>query len=179
MNSSQFDAIANQCAPFVAASTLRAIARVESNFNPFAIGVVDSRLSRQPKTLLEGISSAASLERKGAKFSAGLVQIYVKNWSSLGLDYETVFDPCRNLTAAQTILSDCYQRARQKTSAPQVALRQSISCYYSNNFVTGFRVGYVQKVVAAHAHALQTRSSIPMNPIRPISPAPFVSSASL
>ena len=29
----------------------------------------------------------------------------------------------------------------------QVALRQALSCYYSGNFATGFRHGYVRKVV--------------------------------
>jgi type IV secretion system protein VirB1 len=31
----------------------------------------------------------------------------------------------------------------------QTALRQALSCYYSGNFATGFRHGYVRKVVAA------------------------------
>ena len=37
----------------------------------------------------------------------------------------------------------------------QVALRQALSCYYSGNFATGFRHGYVRKVIVA-ARAVPT-----------------------
>lgn len=144
-----FDTVSAQCAPHVAVSTLRAMAHVESGFNPYAMGIVDGRLVRQPRNLLEAVSTANDLQAKKVKFSAGLVQIYVKNWPAYNLDAETVFEPCANLRAAQGILSNCYSRATTKESQPQVALRQAISCYYSNNFITGFHHGYVQKVVAA------------------------------
>ncbi len=143
-----FDTLAASCAPRVAASTLRAMAYVESGFNPHAIGVVDRRLARQPKNLPEAISTALALRESGTRFSAGLIQIYVKNWPSYNLDHETVFDSCANLRAAAGILGDCYQRAKVKSFSSQVALRDALSCYYSNNFVTGYRHGYVQKVVA-------------------------------
>jgi type IV secretion system protein VirB1 len=144
-----FDATALACAPNVAVATLRAMATVESSLNPYAIGVVGGRLQRQPRTLLEGVSTAQALKAQNIKFSAGLIQIYVKNWPAYNLDHETVFEPCANMRAAQGILANCYQRASIKTQEPQIALRKAISCYYSNNFVTGFNHGYVQKVVAA------------------------------
>lgn len=144
-----FDILAAQCAPHVAVATLRAIARVESDFNPFAIGVVGGALTRQPRNLLEAISTVKQLQAQNIKFSAGITQIYVMNWPAYQLDYETVFDPCANMQAAQGILSNCYQRATVGSDSEQVALRKAISCYYSDNFVTGFREGYVQKVVAA------------------------------
>lgn len=143
-----FDATAARCAPYVASSTLRAIATVESGLNPFAIGVVGGRLQRQPKNILEGVSTALALQNQNVKFSAGLIQIYVKNWPAYGLDAQSVFEPCANMRAAQGILSSCYQRATLKSDNSQVALRKAISCYYSNNFVTGFSHGYVQKVVS-------------------------------
>lgn len=147
-----FDALAVNCAPNVAAGTLRAMASVESSFNPHAIGVVSGRLARQPRNLPEAISTAMALKQQGTRFSAGLIQIYVKNWPAYNLDHESVFDPCANLRAAAGILSDCFKRARGKTSAPQVALRHALSCYYSNNFVTGYQHGYVHKVVSAALH---------------------------
>lgn len=143
-----FDAIAASCAPNVAPSTLRAMASVESGFNPHAIGVVNGRLVRQPRNLPEAISTVMALEQQGARFSAGLVQINVSNWPAYHLDRESVFDTCANLRAAAGILADCYQRASVRSRVPQVALRDALSCYYSNNFVTGYRHGYVQKVVA-------------------------------
>lgn len=156
-----FDTMAAQCAPFVAVTTLRAIANVESSFNPFAIGIVRGALKRQPRNLLEAISTVKQLQSHNVKFSAGVAQIYVKNWPAYQLDYETVFDPCANMRAAQGILSDCYQRGSLNASSEQVALRKAISCYYSNNFVTGFREGYVQKVVAAATHFRAPAPKIP------------------
>ena len=143
-----FDALAQRCAPNVAPSTLRAMATVESSLNPHAIGVVKGRLARQPRNLPEAISTAVALRKQGIRFSAGLIQIYVKNWPAYNLDHESVFDPCANLRAAAGILTSCYRRASNDRRHPQVALRDALSCYYSNNFVTGYRHGYVQKVVA-------------------------------
>jgi type IV secretion system protein VirB1 len=146
-----FDTLAAHCAPHVAPSTLRALAQVESGFNPYAIGVVGGALTRQPRNLPEAISTVRQLRAQNIKFSAGLAQIYFENWPAYQLDYETVFEPCANLRAAQGVLANCYQRASIGVGAGQLALRQAISCYYSDNFVTGFREGYVQKVVAAAA----------------------------
>ena len=144
-----FHALATQCAPSVAPATLRAIAYVESGFNPYAIGVVGNRLQRQPKNLPEAMSTANALKEAKVRFSAGMIQIYVGNWSAYNLNAETAFDPCANMRAAAGILGNCYARAKSKQSDSQVALKQALSCYYSNNFVTGFQHGYVQKVVAA------------------------------
>jgi type IV secretion system protein VirB1 len=144
-----FDTVAMQCAPNVAPSTLRAMATVESSFNPFAVGIVKGHLARQPRNLPEAVSTVRALTESGAKFSAGLTQIYVKNWPAYNLTAETVFDPCANMRASAGILTNCFVRAKVKAPQPQIALRNALSCYYSNNFVTGFREGYVQKVVAA------------------------------
>jgi type IV secretion system protein VirB1 len=144
-----FDAIAAQCAPNVAPTTLRAMAHVESSFNPHAIGVVKGRLQRQPASLPEAINTVQSLNQQGIRFSAGLIQIYVKNWPAYNLDEQTVFDPCANMRASAGILTNCFVRAKVKSPDQQVALRHALSCYYSNNFVTGYREGYVQKVVSA------------------------------
>jgi len=146
---SDFDTLAARCAPTVATATLRAIATVESSLNPYAIGLVGGTLRRQPTLLLEGLATATALQKGNARFSAGLVQIYVGNWPAYGLTPETVFEPCSNLRAAAAILGGCYQRATAASDHPQLALRKAISCYYSNNFSTGFSDGYVQKVVAA------------------------------
>lgn len=144
-----FDQLAAQCAPNVAPSTLRAMATVESSGNRFAIGVVSGRLQRQPTNLPEAMSTVNALRRDGVRFSAGLIQIYVKNWATYFLDEESVFDPCANMRASAGILTECYSRASVKNSDQQTALRHALSCYYSGNFSTGYRHGYVQKVVAA------------------------------
>ena len=148
MDTSTFSALALACAPLVHASTAHALVAVESSFNPHAIGVVGGVLERQPRSRAEALATATQLRSTGWNFSVGLAQINVHNFERLGLTPTSAFDPCENLRAMQAVLTECFDR-----SAPdrpdQVALRQALSCYYSGNFVTGFRHGYVQRVVHA------------------------------
>lgn len=151
MEASIFLALALACAPQVHADTARALVSVESAFNPWAIGVVGGALVRQPRTRAEALATAKALRDAGWNFSVGLGQINVGNFDRLGLTVESAFEPCANLTAMQAVLAECFDRATGLASkaADQVALRQALSCYYSGNFTTGFRHGYVRKVVVA------------------------------
>jgi type IV secretion system protein VirB1 len=152
MDAATFLALVLACAPQVHADTARALVSVESSFNPWAIGVVGGVLARQPRHRAEALATARALKAAGWNFSVGLGQINVHNLERLGLTLDSAFEPCMNLTAMQTVLAECFERARAQTSTPspnQLALRQALSCYYSGNFATGFRHGYVRKVVAA------------------------------
>jgi type IV secretion system protein VirB1 len=149
-----FEKLAADCAPDIHPTTLKGVVSTESAGNPYAIGVVGARLARQPRNLAEAVATARELERQGFNFSMGLAQVNRFNLSKYGERYETVFEPCRNVTAGSAILKDCFQRARARIPDDQQALRAAFSCYYSGNFTRGFRpdrVGqpsYVQKVVA-------------------------------
>ncbi len=119
------------------------VVRVESSYNPYAIGVVGGRLVRQPKNLPEALATVRMLEGRGFNFSIGLAQVNRYNLDKYGLDsYERAFEPCANLTAGSKILAECYRRAKGDWG-------KSFSCYYSGNFSTGFRHGYVQKIYAS------------------------------
>jgi type IV secretion system protein VirB1 len=157
MESATFLALVLACAPQVHASTASALVRVESGLNPWAIGVVNGSLQRQPRSHAEAVATAHALKQAGWNFSVGLGQINVGNFERLGLTVQSAFEPCTNLGAMQTLLTECFDRARTGTPAEQPALRQALSCYYSGNFSTGFRHGYVRKVVgaarpSAHSH---------------------------
>ncbi|MGO1072771.1 lytic transglycosylase domain-containing protein [Lysobacter sp. CA199] len=118
------------------------VVRVESSFNPYAIGVVGGRLVRQPKNLPEAVATVRMLERRGYNFSLGVAQVNRYNLGKYGLDsYEKAFDVCPNLQAGSRILAECYTRSQD--------WGKSFSCYYSGNFTTGFRHGYVQKIYAS------------------------------
>jgi type IV secretion system protein VirB1 len=145
------------CAPQVHTDTARALINVESGSNPWAIGVVGGILDRQPRNRAEALATARALLASGWNFSVGLGQINVGNFTRLGLTIESAFEPCANLTAMLTVLGECFERARASASkaVDQVALRKALSCYYSGNFATGFRHGYVRKVVIA-ARAVPT-----------------------
>lgn len=152
MDVNTFLALALACAPQVHPDTVRAIARVESSFNPFAIGVVGAHLERQPRTKAAALATIQSLDAAGWNYSVGLGQINVGNFARLGLTPHSALDLCSNLAALQTVLTECYARARSSNAA-QRALRLALSCYYSGNFTTGMRHGYVRKVVLASAAA--------------------------
>lgn len=119
------------------------VVRVESSFNPYAIGVVGGRLVRQPKNLSEALSTVRMLESRGYNFSLGLAQVNRYNLNKYGLhSYERAFESCANLVAGSQILAECYRRSGGDWG-------KSFSCYYSGNFTTGYRHGYVQKIYAS------------------------------
>ncbi|MBN6101100.1 lytic transglycosylase domain-containing protein [Xanthomonas sp. CFBP 8703] len=127
----------------VPAEVMQHVVRVESSHNPFAIGVVGGRLVRQPQNLSEAVATARMLEEKGYNFSLGLGQVNRYNLVKYGLDsYEKAFKTCPNLQAASRILAECYSRSGGNWG-------KSFSCYYSGNFETGYKHGYVQKVYAS------------------------------
>jgi len=143
-------ALALTCAPNIHPVTLHALIRHESRVQQYAIGVngKGQHLPLQPKTLGEATAAADRLIDQGIDFDAGLGQINVRNWAWLNLDSKTVFDPCRNLAAAQAVLAECYARALPRQTDPQHALRAALSCYNTGNFKRGFTNGYVGKVLA-------------------------------
>lgn len=161
MDTTAFAALALACAPAVHVDTATALVKVESGFNPWAIGVVGGALQRQPANRAEAIATAAALQASGWDFSVGLGQINVRNFARLGLTLRSAFEPCSNLAAMQTVLADCFGRAAAIGGRKQYALRQTLSCYYSGDFSAGFRHGYVQRVVHA-----AIGSSPPLSPTR-------------
>lgn len=124
----------------VPAEVMQHVAQVESSTNPFAIGVVGGRLERQPRNLGEAIATARMLQTQGYNYSLGIAQVNRSNLVRYGLDtYEKAFDGCANLAAGARILAECYGRSGGDWG-------KAFSCYYSGNFVTGYREGYVQRI---------------------------------
>jgi type IV secretion system protein VirB1 len=150
MDAIDFEILARACSPNVHVITMAAIAKTESSYNPFAIGVVGGQLARQPRNISEAVATAKALKAGGWNFSMGLMQVNLHNLSKYGLNLVTVFDRCKNMNAGGAILSDCYARAYGTKSGRdrQHALHSALSCYYSGNFITGYRLGYVATVVA-------------------------------
>lgn len=151
----EFATYVQQCAPYVHPRTMYSVVAKESSFNPYAIAIVGKgRLIRQPRNYGEAVATARALVQRGIDFSAGLSQVTYRNFDSFGLTIESAFQVCPNLAAGGRILSDCFARALPGQRNEQVALDAALSCYYSNNFITGFKDGYVQRI---KAHAYQQR----------------------
>jgi len=142
-----------QCPPLaVPREVMQHIVHVESSFNPYAIGVVGGHLLRQPANLGEAVATADMLAQRGYNFSLGLAQVNRYNLARYGLDsYREAFQACPNLQAGARILAECYARSGKDWG-------RSFSCYYSGNFETGYRDGYVQKVFASMGSKVATNA---------------------
>ncbi|MBJ7264312.1 MAG: lytic transglycosylase domain-containing protein [Burkholderiaceae bacterium] len=145
-----FPTLARHCAPDVHISTLAVVVRHESAFNALVIGVNSKpHRSIRPASRQEAVKEVRKLISQGADFDAGYGQINIRNWKRLGVTPETIFDPCVNLAAAQRVLVDCYKRAATLHGPGQTALYASFSCYNTGNLSSGFKNGYVGKILTA------------------------------
>lgn len=142
----EFDALADKCAPDVSKDTLQALIKTESSMNPLAIAVVGGKV-KQPSTLSGALALVKELESQGSNYSLGLGQINKKNFNRLGVTAEEMFEPCKNLQAAQLILKECFLKAQKEDKTEGKQLGDALSCYYSGNEQTGYK-GYVQQVVS-------------------------------
>jgi type IV secretion system protein VirB1 len=135
------------------------VVQVESSGNPYAIGVVGGRLERQPRDLAEAVATARWLDKNGYNYSVGLAQVNRANFARFGMTINTAFDACWNLHAGGEILKECFKRAAGARHDEQGALRDAFSCYYAGNFETGYKQGYVLRVVNATARPAPTEGS--------------------
>lgn len=138
-----FMSLAVSCAPQVAPETLAAIARAESSFNEFAIHDNTTRQSHAPTSKEEAVAITTRLLAAGHSIDAGILQINVGNWGWTDLTLETAFDPCANIRAGATVLTQ-------------------ISRYNTGSSTAGFRNGYVTRVVSA-ASKIRNRDEAPGN----------------
>lgn len=144
LSTAAFMAIAMQCAVSVHPDTAHDVAKTESGFNPYAIGVVNGK-SLFPSSKAEALAHVNELKVKGKNFSVGLMQINKTNFSKYDVTASQLFDPCTNLKVFEKIIIDCYRRGG--------SLKRALSCYYSGNFDTGQRpeksfsqTSYVQRI---------------------------------
>jgi len=150
----------------VSMDIMQHVINVESSRNPYAIGVVGGALARQPRQLDEALATVRMLEEKGYNFSVGLAQVNRYNLPKYGLDsYEKAFRQCDNLVAGSRILAECYKRSGGDWG-------KSFSCYYSGNFTTGFRHGYVQKIYDSIQKGQRLASNAGVAPIAVVDRGP-------
>ena len=130
------------CQSALQTPVMQNIYRVESGFNPFAIGVVGGRLVRQPKNLDEAVATAKYLVSLNMNFSIGQGQVNRVHFSRLGWDknIQAGFEICKNVIAAHSIFQECHSRAiTSKFSAEQDynSTAAALSCYYSGKLSAG------------------------------------------
>jgi type IV secretion system protein VirB1 len=120
---------------------------VESSHNPYAIGVVNAHLQRQPQNITEAKATAQFLENAGYNYSVGLAQINRSNFSRFNLNFDNVFDACTNLNTGGQILRECINRASAR-GYQAYATHRALSCYYSGQLNSAVGTQYANKVLA-------------------------------
>lgn len=144
LTAEQFQVVAENCANSVNPDILSGLVSVESRFHPYAIGVGGSNpRSIFPSTKSEAIATARELIANGERFDAGIAQINIQNFDWLNLTVDDAFDVCTNLTAAETVLREGYDRARAAGESKSDALRIAISTYNTGHSTRGVSNGYL------------------------------------
>lgn len=128
-----FLSLANTCAPGIASETLAAIVQTESRMNPIAINVNGTGGGTvRVRNKSEAIAKARELIRAGRNFDAGIAQINSKNWQWLGVNVETVFDPCQNIKAQANLLTSY---SRYNTGSPTRGLQYAARVHANRSVV--------------------------------------------
>ncbi|HED3891539.1 TPA: lytic transglycosylase domain-containing protein [Morganella morganii] len=141
-----------QCAPDISPVTLHALVGVESGGHPYVVANVTDNKSAKFNNKDDAVLYINKLAAQNKTYSAGLMQIYSKNFSAYGLTNETVFDHCTNIKAGAAILKQCFAKAlKENPDDKQMAIRKGMSCYYSGNMSRGFKKeadgkSYVQRI---------------------------------
>lgn len=143
-----FSGLIQQCAPAVAPAIVTAIIRTESGFDPLALHVNGAvRLRSPPQTAAQAAHWSSWLIEHGYSVDMGLMQINSHNLASLNLTPADAFDPCQNIRAGAAILAAQYGRAARASGPGAAAALRAISAYNTGTFKSGFRNGYVGRVV--------------------------------
>jgi type IV secretion system protein VirB1 len=145
---SSFNQLALSCAPGVDLPTLRAVAAVESHFEPWAIRDNTTHEMWAPPSLAAALALAGDQLTKGHSIDLGLMQLNSGNLASLGMRMNDAFDPCRSLGAASRILLAGFAAGSSETER-QAAILITLSKYNTGRPLAGIANGYVDRVIAA------------------------------
>lgn len=99
------------CAPMVSPVTIAAVIQHESQGNPLALHDNTTHTTYQFQTEAEAIAMAKSLIALNHSIDMGMGQINNKNLSWLGQTVDTIFKPCINIAATQTVLLSAWQQS--------------------------------------------------------------------
>jgi len=147
-----FNRLALSCAPGVELPTLRAVAAVESHFEPWAIRDNTTHEVWAPPSLAAAVALAGDRLRKRHSVDLGLMQINSGNLASLGMEMNDAFDPCRSLGAASRILLADVAVGSSEAER-KAAILITLSRYNTGRPLAGIANGYVDRVIAAQSQS--------------------------
>lgn len=122
-----------QCAPTVAPQTMTAVVRIESNGDPLALYI-------NGPGGIHATSGAA-----GYTVDIGLAGLNSRTLKQLHVSMEAAFDPCTNVGAGATVLTQNYLAAIKRYGPGQMALEAALSAYNTGDFWRGRENGYVAR----------------------------------
>jgi type IV secretion system protein VirB1 len=152
LSARSFDRLALSCAPAVERSTLRAVAAVESHFDPLAVRDNSTHESLMPQNLPAAVALARNRMKLGHSVDIGLMQINNANLATLGMSVEAAFDECRSLAAGGRILLSAFAVGSSE-SERQAAILISLSRYNTGRALAGIANGYANQVIAAQSES--------------------------
>jgi type IV secretion system protein VirB1 len=126
--------LADKCAPSIAVSTLEAVAKTESNLNPWALHDNTTGVSESP---IDGNSA----------FIDATAWISHGDSVDIGMTVRSALDPCRSLAGGAAVLQAAYGGG-QTTAEQQVALLMALSRYNTGSPLRGIMNGYARRVIA-------------------------------
>jgi type IV secretion system protein VirB1 len=139
----------------VAPERMAAVAMVESNGDPLAIGVNgDHPTTLHPATKDEAVATARALIAQGRSIDLGLTQINSANLAHDGLTIETAFEACASLHAGAAHLAEDFE----------AAWRAAHSRYNTGDLQRGIANGYALRVSAAMRMVAAVRPAVPAAP---------------
>jgi type IV secretion system protein VirB1 len=166
LSKTSFDGLALSCAPGVAIPTLRAVAAVESHFDPLAIRDNTTRESWTPSSLSAATALTKDRVKLGHSVDIGLMQINSGNLASLHMGVEDAFDACHSLDAAHRILQTAFA-AGSSEAERQAAILITLSRYNTGKPLTGVANGYANQVISAQSAPLTAKIALQRAPNTP------------
>lgn len=146
-------ALARQCAPQVAPSTMVALILNESALDPLAIGDNSTKRSFHPVDRAAAERLASALIGQGHSIDMGIAQINSRTARTIGLKVSDAFDACASIAAAGDLMVSAYRRLAPQAPTEQHALAATLSTYNTGDKLRGFTNGYVSRVYRAAARS--------------------------
>jgi type IV secretion system protein VirB1 len=154
----EFHSLERTCVPEADNRELLALARTESNFNPWALsvnrpvelarrmGYASGRLylKHQPKTKAEAIRWSRELAAAGVAVSVGILQVNLERGP---YSVEQLLDPCTNLKEGWAIFLRAYRNEVRHFGEGQRAVLAAYGAYNAGSPREGFRNGYVLSIL--------------------------------
>jgi type IV secretion system protein VirB1 len=150
LTANQFNTLASTCSPGASTAVLRAVALVETRFEPFALRNNTKRRTVILSSAASAVAQAKAWIAEGDSVDLGLMQINNDNVAALGMSVEDAFDECRSLAAGGRILLSAFAVGSSE-SERQAAILISLSRYNTGRALAGIANGYANQVIAAQS----------------------------